>query len=261
MLLIIYLLENYLKFFIIFGYHLLKKMLEIVEYTRLIKNSRGVLLYNPKKGYDDRLLGWLMGKHRYRNIGIPPSIYSDRFAIKPFVKLFYPDEVVERLPQQLPDLPDYVSEALVFSLIFGCPLYILNQDIFKALEPVTIWRLKVSSLPTQDELLRNIRIAGYSIIDFYENMIENTHEVILQYLDNKVPISKLKVTVGKREDIAKKDGNKRFWRMSSLPEGLTVLAYFDLLRLFLNKPNLLKIFKESKQAPLLLGISCGVLIY
>lgn len=240
--------------------------MNLINYLRRVKNTRGILLFDPtkEKPYTEKIFSFLVSKHKYRDIGVPPSLYNDKLDIKPFVKLnFFKDtKEIEKICNELssPTMPYYIIESVAYSLAFATPIYILDQALFKQLEPLTVWTLKVNNLPTESELIRNIRIAGYSMIDFYE-IIDTTIDNIIKYLNNEVELSRIKVVLAKRKEYACKDGNKRFWRAKQQSLGCTTIAYFDLLRLFIEKPNLLKLFSEAEGALPLLSISCGVLVY
>ncbi|MCD6195190.1 MAG: hypothetical protein J7J82_00175, partial [Staphylothermus sp.] len=48
-------------------------------YAMIVKNLRGVLLFDPEDEELNSRIEWLRKRFQYRNLGIPPSLYDERF--------------------------------------------------------------------------------------------------------------------------------------------------------------------------------------
>lgn len=171
-------------------------------------------------------LKWLMKKHRYRNLGLPPS-YEPKTPLgflekDPFCRLWFPSKSIEELCRLLSKkVRPLICESLLLSLCYLAPLIILDEFFFKELEPFTIWALRSPvSLKGQDFIF-HLRVASYTMIDFCkqswggEEVLKNP-EAVLHLVE-------------RRKDMAREDGEKRFWRVGKSAEGKIVCAYFDLL--------------------------------
>jgi hypothetical protein len=243
-----------------------KNPFDIIEYVRLLKNIRGILLFNSiQRALDTQLISFLQRKHKYREIGIIPSLSTDRLGMAPFVRLFYPDENLNKFIKELSEgseIPFSIWEGLVLASIFAAPLYIIEGEIFKQLLPITVFSLKVRTLPTSETLIRHIRIATYALIDAYELLTSETNRLVQQYLNEEIPFSRLKAHLVRRREVVEKDGRRRFWRLEMVFEGgFPIVAYFDLLLTFIERPSLFNFFKNSSFASLLLNPLIGILIY
>jgi len=233
--------------------------MDLIEYISLLKNVRGILLFPVEEGPDPDKIKWLIKAHRYRDIGIPPSLYTfEELKKRPFVRLIYPLSGIEDLIGQLAgELPAYILEGIVMSSCYAAPLFILNQAIFELLKPLTIWNLVGDKLDSR-ELLRHIRIASYALIDFYRGAKEA--EVILRDSgDSEEDLRKrIERLCEKRKREASADGKKRFWRIISKEtpslRPLTLMAYFDLLPLLL--PHIQRLRTQGGYS-ILLNITCG----
>jgi hypothetical protein len=218
--------------------------MEFIDYVILLKNIRGILLFEPTKEPDLDKIKWLKKTHKYRNIGIPESI--DKFksiSDKPFVKLSYPSDEINIFLNKLKNgLPLYLLEAVALSSCYACPLLILNQEIFDQLKPITIWSLKASEIDKK-EILRHIRISHYSQIDFFSSA-KQAYEILKEG-------KKIEDLCNNRKELAILDGKKRFWRIKEDKNSNTLVAYFDLLRIIKNIKDIKSIIS------LALSISCG----
>jgi hypothetical protein len=220
--------------------------LEIAEYVRLVKNTRGILLFRKGKEPDSKKLDWIRRVHRYRDVGISPTLWESlNQGKRPFVKLPYPSSDIEEFVKSLDvEIPEFLIETIVISLCYASPIFVLDNFLFSELEKVTAAELRADLLD-KTELLRHIRIASYSMIDFYQ--ITKEARNILR----KVGIDEL---CNKRRKFAASDCKKRFWRIEENKEGSIVLAYFDLLHVLKDK---IEKVVSNPNLSILLSISCA----
>jgi hypothetical protein len=219
--------------------------MELIDYVVLLKNIRGVLLFDPNKEPDLDKIKWLKKTHRYRNIGVPEGLWGfDIISEKPFVKLTFPSNKLKRFLEEIEEgIPQYLLEGLALSSCYASPLLILDKELFNHLMPVMVWSLRAQDIDRK-EILRHIRISQYSQIDFFSSA-RDAYDVL------KEECSKIEDLCRKRKELATLDGKKRFWRIKEDKHADLVVAYFDLLRI----TKYLKI--KEPMISLALSISCG----
>lgn len=173
----------------------------------LVKNLRGVVYFSedtsPKTEFD-----WLKRRFRYRELGVSESLK------------------LELKWKNLLTLPKIENDPILDSLFqasrFICPLIVLKEQSLKDFGNAVITRFKTSERLNDKDLKFNIRLANYSITDFYLKSIELA----------------AKHDMEGRKKLAERD-LKRFWRVKEDANGKTLIAYIDPL-----------IFKGNIQNPL-----------
>lgn len=146
---------------------------QLLRYARHVKNSRLVLLARDEP--EPELLKFLRSKHRYREMAV---VEEKSWTGRGF-KLFEPPILIN-----FPIEDELLKKALNASLFLLSPLLLLQEE--KELEALLAWRRK-GKFGDFPNLLRHIRIAEYAMIDAVERKVDR--------------------------DFARKDGEKRFWRI------------------------------------------------
>lgn len=214
------------------------------KYAAIVKNLRGVLLFNlEEKGVEDRL-DWLIKRFKYRNLGITPTLLSkyhetlkDRLEGKPFRKLVYPisglDGVIEIISKAL-NIPPLVSEVLAFSSIYISPLLVIGDTFRENIENNSIEIIKICKKMDVKSWKLHLRIADYTILDMYEENVNEALEIINKLKMKKVEINEVERIVKSRIARVKKDA-KRYWRIKC-DKGKPFLYYIDpLVKLILKE--------------------------
>lgn len=227
---------------------------DFAKWVSLVKNLRGIVLAKEETSHEK--LKWLMKKHRYKNLGLPPS-YRPKTPLAflekdPFCRLWFPSGSIGMLSQLLVrKVNPLASEALLLSFCYLAPLIILEDVFFEELEPFTVWAVRSHDRLKGEDFIFHLRVASYAMIDFCRNLW-GTRETF----ENPRAVLQL---VERRRDMACEDGEKRFWRIKKDDQGKVVCAYFDLLPVFLSLSE--GIFEEllrDEWFSLVLSISCGI---
>ena len=169
------------------------------EYLYLVKNLRGIIYFSDKSKAEKEI-EWLKRKFRYRKLGIAKSL-KEKSKLKLWDKLeilSLPFEVNLKLNSEI--------ESMLLASSFLSPLLILKEETLTKLSNFLILGLKTKEVLDDRELKRNIRLANYSITDFYLKAIK---------ADRK---EKVKIARG---DL------KRFWRIKESKEGKSIIVYLD----------------------------------
>jgi len=223
----------------------------LLEWAAHFKNVRCVLLFDPSIPPPERVLGWLARKHRWREIGVPPSIrISDRLTQKPFVPLSYPTPVIGEVVKGL--APDerslWLLEGVTLALCYSAPLLCPSPGLYERLAPFSPWTLKAGDVP-EGEVVRHLRIAGYVPIDFFPRAVE-AYKALKEGKERE-----LEDLIKRRAEEASADGLKRFWRVKALPEGEPLLCYIDLLPLLSMRRKGFPLLLQHEEVGLLLTIT------
>ncbi len=149
-----------------------------------MKNLRGVLAALPGEELEP-LVSWLSRRFRYRDLGLPPSLYnaepgvfSGRLEGRPFHLLEYPtmrvEEAASRAVKVLEGtgLDRSVAEALLLASSYASPV-IASPGAASQLEKLSILVVKGPVLDAQQARL-HLRIVDYTVLDAY---IEGVEEV------------------------------------------------------------------------------------
>lgn len=169
------------------------------EYLYLVKNLRGIIYFSDKTKAE-REIEWLKRKFRYRKLGLAKSLKE-----KSKLKLWSRVETLSLpLKEEVKLNPEI--ESILLASSFLSPLLILKEESLTKFSDFLILRLKTRENLDDRELKRNIRLANYSITDFY--------------------LRAIKADERERRKIASED-LKRFWRISGDEEGKTIVAYLD----------------------------------
>lgn len=209
-----------------------KDIVSFAFYARLVKNLRAVILFLPGDREVDHRINWLKKRFHYRNLGVPPSLYIDKLyrdsGRNVFRKLYYPVIELRELSEIITSLgyPDIFVEALMLASTYISPLFILSKKFIKLVDKYSIHRIPIcKELDVRDWKL-HMRIADYSILDFYEEMID----LNIEYIESLNNLEKRRSVLEKRRIIVEKD-SKRYWRITCEGGDKIFLYYLDPLLL------------------------------
>jgi len=206
--------------------------LSLHEYAAVVKNLRGVIYSRLKPSEFEERLTWLGKRFRYRNLGLTPTVLStygevvQKFLGKPLLELKPPvkglTELVETYSELL-ELPVPVVEAYCYASMYVSPMIVLDGRCLRDLEPITVDRVLVKGPLTDRDYKLHMRIADYTVLDFYRWATSGALEA-LRKVSGGLDVSDLV-----EERVKKvKDDKKRFWRIMS-GKGSPFLLYLDLL--------------------------------
>ncbi len=201
------------------------------SYVKLVKNLRGVILFDPGDQGFIKGIEWLSKRFHYRNLGIPPNLSSylgrEYFEKKVFRKLSYPVKPLAEFSRLLVEagLPVFVSESVVLSSVYISPLLLVTGGLAKELEEGIIGTVRVCRTLNLKDWKLHLRIADYSILDFYEEMVD----LAIKYINARAEESRVEV-IDERVKIAGKDMG-RYWRITCKESsGKVFLYYYDPLK-------------------------------
>jgi len=219
-------------------------------YAALVKNLRGVVLFRDySEDIKDRV-EWLRKRFKYRDLGIPPTLYESYrgelekyMGGKPFRLLYYPIPKYKDLVEILRGLTglDYVvTEAFVLSSLYISPLLVIDKELVDDLVGLGVETIYTDKELSVNDWKLHLRIADYTILDMYSEMIKVGLKIIEYYMrGDKDHVEKL---LNERREKVKKD-TKRYWRIKA-DSGKPFMTYIDLLSLLLGKTRELVIDKD-----------------
>lgn len=199
----------------------------MVRWLYAVKNVRCVVLLDDDNSDHSRVISWIAKKHRYRRVGISPETAfryeSERLKKEPFMVLDYPHGALETLVKEIaPADALHVIETLALALAHSAPVVSPSTKLEEKISRHITAIRRVKNYPPENEILRHLRISGYVPIDFFEEA-ERASKLALTG-DAK----KTELLAAKRSEAAKKDLEKRFWRISPEEGPLPIVAYYDL---------------------------------
>jgi hypothetical protein len=207
----------------------LEKPVFFTYYAALVKNLRGVLLLVPgEEGVRDRI-EWLKKRFHYRNLGLTPSTdttrYKDLLEARIFRRLYYPVEEFMDLVGIMVStgLDRLLAEAIVFSSIYISPLFLLTSKYNGFIEKYSLGVIRTCKDLGVNDWKLHMRIADYTILDSYEDMVDLSLEYIGK-IDDREAREKI---IGSRREYVEHD-MKRYWRIKC-GEGRAFLYYLDPL--------------------------------
>lgn len=195
------------------------------RYAVLVKNLKGVVLFDPNEKCALRSVQWLTRRFRYRTLGVTPALakkFSSLLERKPFRALDYPTLALKELVELMASkgLSPEAAEALVLSSSYISPLILVGSTYFNELEPWAAGRVNACKELSVSDWKLHLRIADYSTLDMYETCVEEALTVLKD-------LSKKDEILLKRVERIKGDA-KRYWRIAC-SGGRSFLLYFDIL--------------------------------
>ncbi|MEM2299992.1 MAG: hypothetical protein QXI28_02160 [Candidatus Hadarchaeales archaeon] len=205
----------------------------LTKYAATVKNLRGVLLFFEQEDAASSI-EWLMKHFRYRNLGIPPS-FGEKIEIKkPFVELIYPSGELKKLVELLTNMriERNAAEAVVLASAYISPIFALDEKSVRFLRPLEAGSVRTSKKLTNRDMKLHLRIADYTVLDFYSWSVENAERFWTCHEVEKL--------LNERKKKIEKDA-KRYWRISG--EGKKFLMYLDSLQFICERKGLEKLRK------------------
>lgn len=197
-------------------------------HTAIAKNLRGVVLLDVGEDGAVDLLKWLAKRFRYRDLGFTPRMadmleaYDEKLR-KPFRELAYPSPSLENLVGILSSrlrIPSELSELLVFSSMYISPAILVGESYKPYVESLSYSIVRTGRSLTVRDWKLHLRIAGYTILDFYEDSVREA----LEALRGGVYTSLID-----RRGRMDRDA-RRYWRIADT-QGEPVIYYVDNLEL------------------------------
>ncbi len=198
----------------------------------LVKNLRGVLLFEPSDEKAWKRIDWLKKRFRYRNLGIIPSIYNNvsnkLFKTRVFRKLYYPIKEYELFSKMFIDIGfnELFVESIVFSSIYISPLMLLSNKYLDIVEKYSIETINICRELSIRDWKLHLRIADYTILDSYEETVQYS----IEYLENIDKPSVSRKVFEERRKLVERD-SKRYWRIKCSEGQNIFLHYLDPLLL------------------------------
>lgn len=198
------------------------------KYAAIVKNLRGVVVFDPDEEGALDAVSWLARRFRYRNLGAPPSlverapvIFEGRLGGNPFVKLAHPAVSTEALTGIVStafDVERILAEAVVLASVYVSPLLAVGKVIEK-LAPLSAGVVESRVRMTAFLWKLHLRIADYTVTDLFSWSTENA-ELLWE--------GKLEAVVNERATRIEKD-KRRYWRLTQGSESpKTFLSYVDV---------------------------------
>ncbi len=230
---------------------------DFVRYVALLKTIRGILITTSKP--KDKVFGWLRRSIRWRPIGASRNIIlllkRYGFGSKLIKEVVYPFQEFGEISSILADggLDRNIADAIVLSSAYIVPLVILDIKTLDHLRRANIvaYEIRTQKKLKDKDIKLHMRIAEYSVKDYYFDVIAKTAEAIAS--------GEIEAILKKRAKTCTKD-SKRYWRIKQ-DRGRTIIIYIDHLRLLRDKTERLKdILHRDKKIMMTLGIPVGLII-
>lgn len=208
------------------------------QYAALVKNLRGVVFAYFEKENVEETLSWLTKKFKYRNLGVPPTIYSKvekyfegKINGKPFVKLEYPVHSLKNLVKLIGEnfkIEYEVVETVILASTYVSPIMVMGWEAFKKLEKICASRVDSTISLNDFGWKLHFRIVDYTVLDFYGWSVNHSKQLWSQKLN-------LKKFLEERKNKIEKD-KKRYWRLQKGEEKpFPLILYVDLAQLIAQK--------------------------
>jgi len=229
--------------------------MELLCWLRGLKNLRGVVFFSQSGEKITSSLKELKRYHRYRNLGIAPSLAENfdlaEISQPPFIILNIPEPHLESWLEDFKTRRNFSAlQTLVLSLIYLVPIVFLDGESLKVFDSWEIWRYSLTKLPELKEQIRHLRILSYAMIDFLLK-----EELVIKELEySSFSPSARRELVAHYQELLDQDAY-RYWRVKGKGDQPWLLG-FSLLKKLGRKE--LAPAQASPLFPLLLGISLGL---
>jgi len=196
------------------------------RYAALVKNMRGVVLFDPADEVSEDL-EWLVERFKYRVLGVPPSLVERLPKLKrPLVPLAHPSKGVEAFVDFVASslgLEHEVGEALCLASCYVSPLLALGPTAQQSLKSLAVEEVASKVEMGVKDWKLHLRIADYSVLDLYEWSTAQAQKLWQEEVDIEELISERMVAI--------KRDQKRYWRLQRGElEPKTFLVYLDLVQ-------------------------------
>ncbi|MDK6028189.1 hypothetical protein QPL79_02265 [Ignisphaera sp. 4213-co] len=211
--------------------------MSFAKYAAIVKNLRGVVLIDFEEDGAWKSLKWLISRFKYRNLGLTPSIikrYGDKLRNylnrNPFKELVPPTNAIQMLIEKLYEaskFPYEIVELLVFSSTYISPAMVIGSRYVEYVKRLSVDGISVCKDLDVNSWKLHMRIADYTILDFYEECINEILKIIEQGVSKQV----LEHIAILRKSRIEKD-KKRYWRIAC-SDGNPLLYYIDMIDIIL----------------------------
>lgn len=205
------------------------------KYAALVKNLRGVVLANIDEPNVWNCIKWLTRRFKYRDLGLTPTmvnLYRDKLTQhlngNPFVELKPPINAIATLVKLLAKaiaMRLEVLELLVYSSTYISPAIAIGTTYFEELMSLATDAVYVCKDMDASYWKLHLRIADYSILDFYRECVDEMLNILLS--PNPKLRSELLTDVIKSRGSRISRDKKRYWRISC-DKGKPFLLYVDM---------------------------------
>ena len=233
------------------------------RYVFLVRNLRGV--YAPLPGDDHgRYVGWLVRRYRYRDLGVvgcvveaSPDTFQGRLEGRPFHLLEPPTSTIAAaLDEAVAALNGSIGRclalSLLYSLLYASPLYLTAESLEELRRGgLVVYEVK-GSIPDLNSARLHMRIAGYTVLDYYVESVEKAASCIARGCSAGEIATE-------RRGFAERDA-KRYWRISGKGDR-PVIAYLDHVHLLLERGSRELLEKlAGSEARVLLAMPAGFVL-
>lgn len=220
------------------------------RYAAIVKNLRGVVLFNmDEEGVEDSIK-WLVNRFRYRDLGLTPrmyQLYSQKLGKyidgRPFRVLTYPLRELEKFTNDFAECVqiDYlVAELLILSSLYISPAMIIGSTYEPVIRSLSSFNIGVCKELSVNDWKLHMRIADYSILDMYEFAVTTALKVVESCSEEEA-----RMISASREDAIKRD-TKRYWRILCKDKPSRAFMYYvDNLKLYTERCKLERICKTD----------------
>ncbi|RLE63530.1 MAG: hypothetical protein DRJ38_07360 [Thermoprotei archaeon] len=203
-------------------------------FVSILRNIRGLLYLSPGD-WDAEIVSWLKKKYRYRMIGLAPTLLlefsekRDLFAKPPFKILAYPSDTLHLFAEKIGEnLPKDIVESVILASCYVTPI-VTNSKGLKRLDNLSIYRVLSEKVLPENEIIRHLRIAGYTILDSHEQVCWEAYNKIVESCKRKIDLKNVVNQLLKKRTLLAEKDSKRYWRFKS-STGKPVLIYLDTLK-------------------------------
>jgi len=225
------------------------------RYAALVKNLRGVVVFDLSEENVEETIKWLVNRFKYRNLGLPPCLVEkyrkdiEKYLEgKPFKRIVYPVSELREVTSIILEetsIPFELSESLVLASSYISPLLVLGRRFLPFVEKLSVEVVRICKNKTLDikQWKLHLRIADYTTLDFYEkSVIEAMNLIAKSHVLSKKELNSILENRLKRI----KEDTKRYWRIKC-SEGKPFLYYIDMLNVVKDR---VKYLSENQAAAL-----------
>jgi hypothetical protein len=152
----------------------------------------------------------------------------------PLLELAYPVKSLTRLvdlAETRLGIRKNMAEALVLASAYISPLLVLGKKASRSLESLSVDHVEARVKLTPRDLKLHLRIADYSVLDFYRWSVENAERLWIEKNPSDL--------VRERAEKITRD-KKRYWRLSGSEKPFPFLFYVDLVQKIVGDTGFLK---------------------
>lgn len=223
------------------------------RYAAVVKNLRGVTLFDLDEEGTWDSVEWLARRFRYRDLGLTPSVYRrypgrlERYmGGNPFRLLTYPLPELEQFSKEFSSCVgvEYeVAELLVLSSLYVSPAIAIGVRFVPQLSRLSVEVVRTCRELDVEDWKLHMRVADYTILDTYEYAVSEALRAV-----ESCSAEELEKMLSDRLESIKRDV-KRYWRvLCEEPTAKVFLYYVDNLRLYVQSCGLERLCGRSNTA-------------